>query len=138
MKLLRRDVGRLKNVDLMLCFIFYEVQKRTQHDIHIGYQGGRRSAAEQNDLYKSKKSSKDGYKKLSKHQKGIAIDFVVYKNGKAVWYPDVYEDVWYTFLAVSKEFRLKLRWGGDWNRNGIRVDKDKNEKFLDAGHVEMI
>lgn len=143
-RIIKRDIKRLLNVDLALCLIFYEVQKRTRYDIHIGYLGGCRTPEQQNGLYKDKRSSKDGYKKKSKHQpKGIdntgrALDFVIYQGGKAVWYADMYEDVWYTFLAVSREFGIKLRWGGDWNMNGIRVDKDKNERFLDAGHIERV
>lgn len=138
MKIIKRDIDRLRGVELILSLIFYETQKRTKHDIRIGYLGGKRSAKEQNLLYKDKKSTKDGYIRIGKHQEGIAIDFVIYRSGKVTWYPDRYEDVWFTFLAVSKEFGVKLRWGGDWNRNGIRVDKDKNEKFLDAGHIELI
>lgn len=128
----------MKGVDLTLCLIFYEVQKRAGFEIHIGYLGGRRSPEQQNDLYKDKKSTRDGYKKLSKHQSGKAIDFVIYQSSRAVWYADYYEDVWYTFNAVAQDFGVRLRWGGDWNRNGIRVDKDKNERFLDAGHIELI
>ena len=138
MRILSRDIKRLKGVDLGLCLVFYEVQKRTGYEIHIGYQGGRRSPEEQNGLYKAKKSTKDGYNKKSKHQDGGALDFVIYSAGRAVWRADAYEEVWFTFLEVAAEFSIDMRWGGDWNMNGIRVDRDPNERLLDCGHVELI
>lgn len=138
MSINRRDISRLNKVHPALVIVFYEAQKRSRYDFHVGWLGGWRSDSEQNELFKNKKSKKNGTTSKSKHQSGRAIDFVIYKGGKAVWYADMYEDVWMTFNAVARELNIKLRWGGDWNMNGIRVDKDKNERFLDAGHVEMV
>lgn len=138
MRILTRDIKRLEGVDLGLCLVFYETQKRTSYKIHVGYLGGRRNAEQQNGLYLKKKSTKDGYNKRSKHQFGDALDFVIYSAGKAVWRADDYEEVWFTFLEVAAEFGVDIRWGGDWNMNGIRVDKDPKERLLDCGHVERI
>lgn len=138
MSINKRDISRLDGIHPILIIIFYEVQKRTRYNIHVAWKGGRRSDSEQIELFRKRSSKKNGTTNKSKHQLGLALDFVVYQGTKAVWYPDMYEDVWMTFNAVAQELNTRLRWGGDWNMNKIRVDKDKNEKFLDAGHVEMI
>ena len=143
MKILTRDIRRLKGVDLGLSLVFYETQKRCQHEIHVGYMGGSRTPEQQNVLFKKKRSTKDGYIKKSKHQPrngnpSRALDFVIYSGGNVVWDINIYECVWFTFLEVAAEFGIDMRWGGDWNRNGIRVDKDPKERFVDCGHVELI
>lgn len=37
-------------------------------------------------------------------------------------------------LNLPGSFGMRLRWGGDWNRNGIFTD----ESFRDIGHFEII
>lgn len=36
-------------------------------------------------------------------------------------------------LAIAKEEKIPVRWGGDWNMNGILTD----EKFSDLPHYEL-
>lgn len=36
-------------------------------------------------------------------------------------------------MAAAKELGIKVRWGGDWNRNGDW----KDEKFYDGPHFEL-
>jgi len=135
----KRDLRRLRGVNLKLALIFYEAQRTCPYDIHVGYLGGYRTPEQQNELYRRDKSKKDGYRKLSKHQKGMAIDFVPYSGSNAIWDVEVYTVVADHIMYVAAEkFNTQLRWGADWNMNGIRVDKDPNEKFLDAGHLELV
>lgn len=134
----KRDLRRLRGVTPRLIVVLYEAQKRSSYNFHVGYLGGRRTSQEQYELFNKKRSSKDGYKRLSKHQSGKAVDFVIYINGKAIWTPNEYEKVAKLMQEISIElFGLPLRWGGDWDQDGIRVDKDPDEKFLDAGHIEI-
>lgn len=137
--MIKRDLRRLRGVTPRLIVVFYEAQKRSSYIFNVGYLGGRRTSREQNDLFKNNKTKKDGYKKLSKHQTGKAVDFVVYdNNGKYIQTVDIYESIARLMQDISLElFGLPLRWGGDWDGDGIRVDKDPTESFLDAGHVEI-
>ena len=51
-------------------------------DITIPWAGGKRTAIQQNGIFKQGYSKADGYKKLSYHQSGNAVDVAPYKNGK--------------------------------------------------------
>lgn len=137
--MLKRDLRRLKGVTPRLIVVFYEAQKRSSYTFNIGYLGGRRTSQEQNELYKKKKSKKDGYKNLSKHQSGKAIDFVVYDaNGKYIQTHSIYWEIFQLMNSISKElFDLPLRSGGDWDMDGIPVNEDPDESFADYGHVEI-
>jgi hypothetical protein len=74
----------------LLCFYFY------------------RSAEEQNRLYKEGKSNCDGYKKRSKHQSWLAMDFVIIDDaGKPIWN----HTARYELLGEIWE-RLGGKWGG--------------------------
>lgn len=37
------------------------------------------------------------------------------------------------FFAAASQLDLKLRWGGDWNMNGLTTD----QTFMDWGHLEL-
>ena len=37
-------------------------------------------------------------------------------------------------FQAADELKVKIRWGGDWNMNGITTD----EKFYDSPHYELI
>ena len=57
----------------------------------------KRSAEEQKMLYKKGLSQLDGYKKVSKHQSGKAIDIYLVRGGKiswAKWRYEVLHDYW--------------------------------------------
>lgn len=135
----KRDLRRLNGVDLKLALIFYEAQRTCEFNIHVAYLGGHRTAEQQNGLYSKGKSKKDGFSGISKHQRGLAVDFVPYDGSNAIWDVEIYTLVAEHIMYVAAtKFNTQLRWGADWNMNGIRVDKDPNEKFLDAGHLELI
>ena len=37
------------------------------------------------------------------------------------------------FFSAAKKLNVKLRWGGDWNMNGLTTD----QTFMDWGHLEI-
>jgi peptidoglycan L-alanyl-D-glutamate endopeptidase CwlK len=41
-------------------------------------------------------------------------------------------------LKVNGLMTYRVRWGGDWNMNGIRVDRDPDEHFIDGPHFELV
>ena len=40
-------------------------------------------------------------------------------------------------LNCSNNRGVGMRWGGDWNQDGVRVDRDPKERFLDGPHYEL-
>jgi len=41
-------------------------------------------------------------------------------------------------LLDAGEITHKIRWGADWDGDGVRVDKDPDESFFDGPHFELI
>ena len=101
----------------------------------IAFLGGRRTAEEQNDLFKGGYSTKDGYTNLSKHQSGQAFDVIPFLRGK------VKENLWnygmicQAILSTADDLGLNIRCGADWNMNGEYLT---DQNFQDYGHYEII
>ena len=87
----------------------------TPVDFGIVYDtGGFRTAEDQNRLYRSGKSSLDGYNKKSYHQTGWAVDVFAYANGKAIWDGREMFEVIATIMEVGMIHGLVMEWGGLW------------------------
>ena len=88
---------------------------------------------------------KDGYKKKSKHNHSpaLAVDFCAY-IGKASWDPVHLAAIGGHLMGVANrlyregKIKNKMRWGADWNNNGVLVNKDNLEGFVDLPHIEII
>lgn len=135
-KLSKRSLSRLEGIDTTLLEILIVGIKYSPYDFGIPTDGGRRSDDDQNRMYLIGASQLDGYINKSYHQTGKAFDIYLYINGKASWDIDKLEKVAKHLIMIAKAFNVELTWGGDWNGNGIRVDKDKKESFLDGGHFQ--
>ncbi len=137
-QLSKRSLERLKGVNPELVKIFKEAIKNSPYDFGIPKLGGKRDAEQQNELYLQKKSKCDGFKKLSYHQSGNAIDIYAYVDGKASWKRVHLVAIGEHILQVAKEcFGVDLRWGADWDQDGVMVWDDKDESFVDLPHFEM-
>lgn len=75
-----------------------------------------RTAEQQNALYQKGRTkpgkivtNKDGYKKRSNHQRWLAVDFVIVRNGKCIWS----DRMRYAILG-NIWMRLGGNWGGLW------------------------
>ena len=122
-----RSLSRLDTAELRLQAIFYRLIETYDCTIVCGH----RVAEEQNKAFNS------GNSKLqwpdSKHNDlpSRAID--------AVPYPTMWDDtLQFYYMAgmvkqIADDMDIKLRWGGDFNRNGNFND----EIFLDLGHWEL-
>lgn len=93
----------------------------------------------QNALFESGASEKRWPDSQHNHEQGgapcsLAIDFAPWINGAIPWKDThafaVVAGVWF---VAAKECGVTLRWGGDWNMNGLTTD----QKLMDWGHVEM-
>lgn len=145
-KFSKKSLKALSGVDCRLQSLMYATLSSSPYDFGIPSTGGLRTSEEQNDLYKKGWSTKDGYNKKSYHQSGLAVDVALYdEHGLCYKCIDKYEEIADIVISKFKELRdigvfpfdSYIRWGGDWNRNGVRVDNDPNEHFLDLPHFEL-
>ena len=122
----KTSLKRLDGVDHRLQDLAYRVVLE-HHDCTIPEYGGKRTEEEQISLV-AKGASKT---MKSKHLEGLAIDLVPYpidwNNTKRFYY---FAGI---VMAVAREMGLKIRWGGDWDRD----DDLDDQSFNDLVHFEL-
>jgi peptidoglycan L-alanyl-D-glutamate endopeptidase CwlK len=133
-KLSDRSLERAKDVNPKLINLILLAIRRTPIDFGVAWMGGKRTAEEQNQLFKEGYSQCDGYVKISKHQSGDAIDLNVFVGSKMVDNKEMLCVVAGVIFACASELNIKIRWGGDWNSDGNILDN----KFNDQYHFELI
>ncbi|OOF40857.1 peptidase M15 [Rodentibacter mrazii] len=68
----------------------------------------------------------------SRHLTGHAVDIVPYPLD---WNDlEKFGKLSKAMFQASKELKIPIRWGGDWNRNG----RSDDEKFYDGPHFELL
>lgn len=122
----KRSKQRREGVDYRLIAISDLAIQITPIDFGIPEHGGVRNAAEQAELFDAGLSKCDGYKKLSRHQSGKALDFYAFVNGKASWEREHLAIVAATHLQAASILGYKLQWGGLW------------ANFTDFPHLELL
>lgn len=80
---------------------------------------------------------------LGKHNKtpSLAVDAAPYHRDRPhIHWTDLdgMEAFSHLVLGIAKEEHILMRWGGDWDRDGVRVDSDPDERFLDGPHYELL
>jgi peptidoglycan L-alanyl-D-glutamate endopeptidase CwlK len=96
-------------------------------DFAIPQFGGKRTAEEQNGLFKKGVSNADGYDKPSYHQTGLALDIIPYVKHEKVKGNAIYtkyisnqkRKMYFHIIAVcmlqaANEMGVKMTWGGNW------------------------
>lgn len=115
MKLSKRSLGRLENVNPVLIAIVVDAIKDSPHDFGIPQHGGKRTVDEQNLLFKEGASKCDGFDKKSYHQSGNAFDVFGYVGSKATWDKTILTEIARHIQKVAlDQYGVKLNWGGDW------------------------
>lgn len=134
----QRSIDRLKGVKPILIDILNKAHDTSPYTFEIAPFGGIRTAEEQNQLFKRGASTKDGFIKKSNHQFGMAADIYLPKEVK-MWDYDKLEKVARHIQSVAlDDFKTKVYWGADWDDDGLtRKQGDKDEKFVDAPHLEL-
>ena len=130
------SLRRMDKVDPEMVKLAHLMLKRTPVDFGIAWMGGYRTAEQQNERFKANASSKDGYVKRSKHQDGLALDFLPYINGR----PDPDNEKHYLIIigvafACAAELGIKIRSGSNWDMDGEFIT---DQKFDDYPHIEKI
>ncbi len=122
----RRSVKNIQTTHKILQQLAVNVIARSKFDISVIDNGGLRTAEEQNELFKDDKSSCDGYKKISYHQSGMAIDLIPYINGSVTWknkeaFLHIAEIALEEFNNIYTE-DYYLHWGGFWSAKDLDGD----------------
>ena len=121
-----KSLQRREGVDLRLIDVCDLALKISIIDYGIPGDGGVRTAERQHELFLDGKSKADGYKNESKHQRGMALDFYAYVDGKASWDELHLALVGAAFLQAASILKHRLSWGGNFKPNG-----------WDKPHVEL-
>lgn len=121
----KTSVERMAGVNAQLIIVFNRALEISKIDFGIPQYGGIRTAAEQQKLFKEKKSKADGIKRLSEHQKGNALDFYAFVDGKASWEEGHLTHVAAAILQAGAELGVGLEWGGFWT------------SFVDLPHIQL-
>lgn len=116
--------------------------------IDFGISEGHRSIERQYHLFQIGRSKIDGINRKGKHNysPSRAADIYIYTSIKKYRQKIAYDLVHLSFVAgvmftaasqLKEEGKIKcdLRWGGNWNQNGI-IDKDQS--FDDYPHFEIV
>lgn len=63
----------------------------------------------------------------------LAFDFGPWVNGRIPWGDThLFALVAGVFFGAAQQLSIKLRWGGDWDMDGLTID----QTFMDWGHLE--
>jgi peptidoglycan L-alanyl-D-glutamate endopeptidase CwlK len=126
---------RMEGVDNRLITLMRESLRNSPVDFGVAWLGGKRTAKQQNSRYVKGYSQKDGYKRISKHQTGHAIDVLPYVHGEPVTDDKYYYIIIGVIMATAKHMGIAIRNGGDWDQDGEYVT---DQKLKDLGHFELL
>lgn len=69
---------------------------------------------------------------------GHAVDLAPLRLGKIDWkWLDGFREIKRSMFSAAGLVGVVLRWGNDWNMNGIEVHQDPDETFADWPHFEL-
>jgi len=65
----------------------------------------------------------------------LAVDFAPWINGSIPWNEThIFAVIAGSFFAAAELIEVKIRWGGDWDSDGLTTD----QTLLDYGHIELV
>lgn len=124
---------RLSTCDKKLQELFNEVIKVFDCTIVCGY----RNKEDQERAFNDSKSKLHYPMSKHNHLPCYAVDVVPYFSDEPhLRWKDVesFLKLAYCIKTIANKLDIKVRWGADWNNNGIISD----EKFIDMPHWELI
>jgi peptidoglycan L-alanyl-D-glutamate endopeptidase CwlK len=107
----------------------------------IGIIEGHRNKERQNYLFDTEKSQLKWPQSNHNSTPSNAIDALPYHPVKPHYHwadKDEMEAFAKFIIIIAERHGVHLRWGGDWDEDGKRVDKDVNESFFDGPHFERV
>lgn len=127
-ELSQRSLDRLKGVNPLLVNV---VKKAiTLSDVDFTVIEGVRSLERQKELFAQHKTKTMN----SRHLTGHAVDLApISADGSIPWNDfEKFREIKKAMYQAAEELSVRLRWGGDWNGDGVA-----NEKFVDGPHYEL-
>lgn len=132
-KLSKRSEERMIGLNIKLINVVRMAILRTPIDFGVAWMGGLRTAEQQKELFDQGYSKCDGYKLLSKHQSGNAVDLNVFVGSKLVENKEMLCVIAGVMFSCANELNTKIRWGLMWNQSGDIRDNT----FNDVYHFEI-
>lgn len=126
---------RLKDVKPILRKVVERAIQITTVDFLVSE--GKRTLKRQQELYAKGRTTpgpKVTWTMQSKHLTGDAVDLVPFVDGKPDW-DNIknFDEIYKAMMAAAKELGVELRYGGDWDRDGILREKGET----DSPHFEL-
>lgn len=122
--------------------IMHEVIRVSEHDMTIVC--GRRGEREQEEAFKNGNSRARYGESPHNCDPSMAVDVAPYMDGRIQWNNDyLWAELAGTIKAVNMaliedgKVSHTLRWGNDWDGDGIPVARDPDESFVDSPHFEI-
>lgn len=140
-KFSKKSTDNLKGVSPQMVDVVSEALKITKCDFIV--LEGLRLVLRQLMLVKTGKSKTMKSKHLQQPDGfGHAVDLLPCrkKTNEEMW-KDIegFQLVADAMKIASEKLSIPIRWGADWNCNGItRAQGDENEKFVDCPHFELV
>lgn len=155
-----RSMEKLRSCHPDIQLIFQEAIKVSPIDFGISH--GKRPPEEQLELFKLGRvplegggysianrgqvvTYKDGYEKKSKHNFTPSQAVDLYCWPKKIMYDEKHLSVvggvvMATASRLFDEGKIshRLKWGNDWNMDGVMIHKDPRERFTDLPHFELV
>lgn len=119
----KKSLDKLNGVDDRLQLLAKEVLKISKIDFGISY--GIRSDEEQHQIFLSGASQCDGITKRSKHQDGLAFDFICYVDNKLTFEKKYYYYIVGLMQVIATQLNINITCGVWWS-------------FEDCGHIELV
>ena len=125
------STSRLITCDKQLIWLFNEVLKYQDCTILCGY----RDEAAQNKALAEKKSTVKWPNSKHNTLPSKAVDVAPYPIPEN-WTRPQFDYFAGCVMTVAQQLGIKIRWGGDWNQNGVLVEP--SQKFDDLVHFELV
>lgn len=127
---------RLKDVKPILRKVVERAIQITAVDFLVSE--GKRTLKRQQELYAQGRTTpgkKVTWTMNSKHLTGDAVDLAPFVDGKADW-DNIknFDEIYKAMMAAAKELGVELRYGGDWDRDGVLREKGET----DSPHFELV
>ena len=136
-KLSQRSLNRLVGVNENLVNVVKRAIEISEVDFMVVE--GVRTLKRQEELYaqgRTKPGKIVTWTMKSKHIDGLAVDIApCNKDGSINWNDlKMFDKMADAMFKAAKELNINIRWGSDWNMNGIKREKGET----DSPHFELV
>ena len=131
----QRSLDRLNGVNTRLVSVVHRALELSTVDFTVVE--GLRSKERQAQLYaqgRTTPGNKVTWTLKSKHIDGLAVDLAPFADGKIDWSDSKkFDAIAKAMFMAAAELGVKIRWGKDWNANGIIGERGE----VDSPHFEL-